>query len=304
PGMHMLTAVQGDVRRTVRVMATEGNGGANLLYIGGSERAMPKSDRVLFTWTSGDELRYIGYATSGGVLHSAAIDEVPVTSATRTFVMVAGATCPDAPTITDIDGNVYSTVQIGSQCWMAGNLRASQDRDGNPIPSVTDNIAWSQLSTAAWGNYGNDPANDAIYGKLYNWYAAANPALCPQGWHVSTEAEWQQLELFLGMPAAEVNTIGVRGVAEGVGGLLKATQLWNAVNAGATNGTGFTGLPGGYRFSSTGSFDGLGTSGTWWTATESGPQNAFSRALFFSSTGVDRVNSSKRPGFCVRCVRD
>jgi len=291
PGMHLLTAVQDGVRRTVRLMATEGNGASDLLYMGGSERAVPKSDRALFTWAPGDELRYIGYATSGGVLHSATIDEIPVASATRTFVMAAGTVCPNSPNVTDIDGNVYASVQIGSQCWMAENLRTSQNSDGSTIPNITDNTAWTQLSTGAWCNFANNPANDATYGKLYNWYAAANPNICPQGWHVPTDAEWTVLSTYLG--------------GENVAGdKMKATTLWNAPNTGATNESGFSGLPGAGRDDLNGYFSSLGYHGYWWSASESGAEFAWYRYLFSNFAGVYRYYNSKKKGFCLRCVRD
>jgi len=290
-GMHLLTAVQDGVRRTVRLMATEGNGASDLLYMGGSERAVPKSDRSLFTWTAGDELRYVGYATSGGILHSAAIDEVPVATATRTFVMAAGTVCPNSPNVTDIDGNVYASVQIGNQCWMAENLKTTQNRDGTPIPNVTDGTAWSLLSSGAWCNYDNISDYDAIYGKLYNWYAAANPNICPQGWHMPTDAEWTVLTTYLGGDWV-------------AGGKMKATTLWNVPNTGATNESGFSGLPGGNRFFPNGNFFNLGSYGSWWSASESGAEVAWLRYLNYDTAGVNRYNATKRNGFCLRCVRD
>jgi len=218
--------------------------------------------------------------------------------------MAAGTVCPNSPNVTDIDGNVYASVQIGNQCWMAENLRTSQNSDGSTIPNITPSTAWTQLSTGAWCNYGNNPANDAIYGKLYNWYAAANSNICPQGWHIPTDAEWQQLELALGMPAGEVNNGGYRGGSQNVGGKMKATTLWNAPNTGATNESGFSGLPGGYRYYTDGYFFNLRYYGFWWSASESGAENAWYRALDFSDAGVSRGASHKKNGYCLRCVRD
>jgi uncharacterized protein (TIGR02145 family) len=284
--------VQGGVRNSLRLMATEGAGVVGLSNVGGPVQGAPKSDRSLFTWAPGDELRYIGYATSGDVLHSAAIDEVPVASATRTFVMATGAACPDSPTVTDIDGNVYPVVQIGSQCWMATNLKTSRYRDGSNISNVTDNTAWTQLSSGAWCNYDNSPANDATYGKLYNWYAAANPNICPQGWHVPTDVEWTVL----------TNYLGGEPVA---GGKMKAVSpLWEAPNTGATNESGFSGLPGGYRDYPNGPFDYLGTNGFWWSGSESDADYAWYRNLDTDIATVLRNYNSKIYGFCLRCLRD
>ncbi|MBK9513099.1 MAG: fibrobacter succinogenes major paralogous domain-containing protein [Flavobacteriales bacterium] len=132
-------------------------------------------------------------------MHSAAIDEVPDATATHTFVMAAGAICPESPTVTDIDGNVYPAVQIGGQCWMAANLKTTRYRDGSTIPNVLDQNAWIQPDLGpAWCNYDNSPANDVIHGKLYNWSAAANPNTCPQGWHLPSNSEWTVLTDNLG----------------------------------------------------------------------------------------------------------
>ena len=211
--------------------------------------------------------------------------------------------CPG--TSTDIDGNIYPVVRIGEQCWMAANLKTTRYRDGSTIPNVTDNTAWTQLNSGAWCNHNNILANDSIYGKLYNGYAAVNPDICPQGWHVPTDAEWQQLELALGMPAGALNsTGGNRGVAQNVGGKMKATTLW-ATTADATNESGFSGLPGGFRADHAGgAFGGLGHYGQWWSASEGGAELAWARQLISGHAGVSRGDYNKSNGFCLRCVRD
>ncbi len=161
-------------------------------------------------------------------------------------------------TVTDIDGNTYSTVNIGAQVWMAVNLRTSKYRDGSTIPEVTENTSWEGLSTGAWSNYGNYAPNNDTYGKLYNWHAVNDTrGLCPQGWHVPSDAEWKALETTLGMPANELNNVGYRGDAANVGGKLKAVdQLWEPPNTGASNSSGFSALPGGHR-NSDGQFVGV-----------------------------------------------
>jgi uncharacterized protein (TIGR02145 family) len=214
-------------------------------------------------------------------------------------------TCtPVFGTMTDIDGNIYQTVIIGNQDWMAENLRTTRNRDGSTIPNVTDDTAWTQQNSGAWCNYQNISSNDATYGKLYNWYAAANTNICPQGWHVPTDAEWRQLEVALGMPTGELGQTGFRGDAQNVGGRMKTTSLWNSPNTGATNESGFSGLPGGYRISDNGYFDSLGSNGYRWTASESGAEGAWNRRLGNGNAGISRGYSSKRMGFCLRCVRD
>jgi len=290
PGAHLLVVLQGGERATHRLVALAGEAiGGGLTYIGGnSGGGTAKSDRSLFTWTPGDELRYIGYATDASIVQSAAITEIPVASATRTFELFAGLACPESPTVMDIDGNVYRTVQIGSQCWMAENLKTTRNNDGTVISHVTDNTAWTQLNSGAWCNYENNSGYDATYGKLYNWYAAANPNICPQGWHVPTDAEWQVLEAALGMSAGSLGLTGFRGDAQNVGGKIKATILWNAPNTGATNESGFSGLPGGNRNINDGSFLLLGNYGFWWSASESGAEYAWRRALGSNVAGITR----------------
>lgn len=195
--------------------------------------------------------------------------------------------------ITDIDGNTYPVVQIGNQCWMAANLRTTRNRDGSTIPNVTDYTTWTQLTSGAWSNYNNNPSNDATYGKLYNWYAADNSNLCPVGWHVPTDVEWTVLTDFL-------------GGEDIAGGKMKTVSpLWLSPNIGATNVSGFSGLPGGYRKHDAGNYDYLGSYGFYWSASESGVDIAWNRLLTNDYEGIYRSSASyKRNGFCVRCVRD
>jgi uncharacterized protein (TIGR02145 family) len=206
--------------------------------------------------------------------------------------------------VTDIDGNVYPAVIIGDQCWMAENLRTATYRDGTPIPNGTAIFEWENLNSGACCNLFNNSGLGATYGKLYNWYAAANPNICPQGWHVPTDDEWKQLETALGMPAAELNvTDDFRGEAQNVGGKMKKdTTLWTDPNTGATNESGFSGLPGGRRWG--GSDTGLMGVGYWWSASESSAQRAWMRMLSNSNAGIYVTDYEKSTGFSVRCVQN
>lgn len=310
-GIHILSVWQNGRYCTQRMVAMGGVGaeGNSLSYLGMVRGRMSKSDRSLFTWQPGEELRYTGYTTSNGSVLSATIEEFPSVSVTRTFAFV-GMECPGTPDVTDIDGNTYPVVQIGSQCWMAANLRTGRYRDGSFIPPVSDSATWTQLSTAAWCNYQNSPGNGNTYGKLYNWYAAANPNICPLGWHVPSDVEWMTLETALGMPTGELNAVGNRGMAENVGGKLKSTGtveagtgLWHQPNSGATNETGFSALPGGLRGFY--SFQGLNAQAQWWTVSETGSLDfVWNRGLYYSNAGMHRGDSFKQTGFCVRCIRD
>ncbi len=157
-------------------------------------------------------------------------------------------------TLTDVDGNIYRTIRIGTQNWMAENLKTTRYQNGDEILKGTTNDDWNDANRGLYINYNNDPGNDADYGKLYNWFAVAdNRNLCPAGWHVPTKYEWKILENYL-----------VSGV---VGGKLKETGLihWDSPNIGATNESGFTALPGGLR--TTYNFTGIRLNGFWWSST-------------------------------------
>jgi uncharacterized protein (TIGR02145 family) len=195
-------------------------------------------------------------------------------------------------TVTDIDGYLYHTVTIGTQVWMVENLKTTKYRDGTSIPKVTENNAWGNLTTGAYCDYNNTPSNSATYGKLYNWYAVNTGKLCPTGWHVATDAEWTTLTTFLGGESIAGDKLKETGITH-----------WNSPNTGATNETGFTALPGGYRLYD-GPFYSIGYYGYWWSATEDNATHAWSRNMSYNSSDVDRNANNKELGFSVRCVRD
>ena len=201
--------------------------------------------------------------------------------------------------MTDQDGNTYPTVTIGTQEWMATNLRTTTYRNGNPIVLIDNdaagNTAWSTANYGAYAVYDTTgtgyPFDLERFGYLYNWYAVNDGrGLCPVGWHEPTDAEWTTLTDFLGAAA---------------GGKMKETGTthWISPNTGATNESGFTGLPGGLR-NTNGSFLNLGSYGYWWSSTESSSSNALYRYLSYFNDVVVRVINDKRLGFSVRCVRD
>lgn len=210
--------------------------------------------------------------------------------------------------VTDQDGNTYATIVIGTQEWMAENLRTTTYANGDTIPNVIDGPQWGSLTTGAWAFYQNNSQFENPYGKLYNWYAVADPRnVCPTGWHVPTDADWQILETAQGMPFDELDIDGYRGDDQGVGGKLKCIglQYWNTPNTGATNESGFSSLPGGGRNDGGGSFIFLGDLGLWWCATETDTDHAWSRTMFDGYQGIERdSNNTKRNGFSVRCLRD
>jgi uncharacterized protein (TIGR02145 family) len=197
--------------------------------------------------------------------------------------------------VTDIDGNTYATIEIGRQVWMAENLRTTRYRNGDTIPTDRD-VVWNEAEirlTGAWCHYRNSPEYEMPYGKLYNWYALADRrGICPQGWHVPINAEWNTL----------INHLGGEDVA---GGKLKSKTLWEVSKEGGTNTSGFSGLPGGSRSDAIGDYYSLGYIGFWWSASEVGANDdAWYRYLDNQGAGVGEDGDTKMRGFCLRCVRD
>jgi len=194
-------------------------------------------------------------------------------------------------TVTDYDGNVYNTITIGTQSWLVENLKVTHYRNGDAIPNVSTASSWGALTTGAYCCYNNMTADIAKYGLLYNWYAAVDGRnLAPTGWHVATNAEYSTLISYLGSSA---------------GGALKETGTlsWSTPNTGATNSSGFTGLPGGYC-SNTGSFSDIGISGDFWTTTAASTANANALYLYYGNATASQSNYIKGIGLSVRCVMD
>jgi uncharacterized protein (TIGR02145 family) len=211
---------------------------------------------------------------------------------------------PICDPVKDIDGNIYRAVTIGTQVWMAENLKVTHYRNGDAIPNVTDNAAWESLTTGAYCEYDNDLNNVATYGRLYNWYAVNDSRnIAPEGWHVPTDAEWKQLEMYLGMSQTEADAVDWRGTDEG--GKLKesGTIHWLNPNTGATNESGFSALPGGWRYYYA-TYYGIGSNAGFWSSTESSSSSAWFRYLSSASSGVNRGYYDKQIGFSVRCVKD
>ncbi len=196
--------------------------------------------------------------------------------------------------VTDIDGNVYDTVTIGTQVWLKENLNTTHYCNGDDIPNVTDNKAWSNLTTGAFCDYNNTENDSTIYGRLYNWYTIDDPRnLCPTGWHVPSDAEWTTLTAYLGGKAI-------------AGGKLKEVGFthWRRPNTAATNETGFTALPGGYR-GCNGSWDNIRSIGHWWSSTESEANvRALLRLMFYEFGHVYINDYGKNCGLSVRCLKD
>ena len=222
-------------------------------------------------------------------------------------------------TVTDIDGNTYKTIKIGDQWWMAENLKTTKYKDGTPIPNITDATAWKELSAGAYCHYDNNVSYAETYGALYNWFAVngdtdgngtKDKEIAPEGWHVPTDAEWKELEMFLGMSQSTADIAGWRGT-EIQSAKLRSTSGWdndrNATDGNGTNEVGFAAFPGGERNNNSGYFAKRGFRTAFWTASESGDAAAWRRLIDIQedgAIGVYRGTGSRNYGYSLRCVKD
>lgn len=197
-----------------------------------------------------------------------------------------------AQVLKDASDNIYATVMIGNQIWMAEDLKTSRFNDGKEIPLVTDDKEWGNLKTPAYCWFENDSANKIDYGALYNWFAVNTKKLCPKGWHVPKDTEWDEMLMSLG----DINTRADKLKEAG-------TDHWQGALGIATNESGFTALPGGMRFDK-GLFPVSGRNYcVWWTST--GSDNfAWNRGLYFASSKTYKGHEDMRSGFSVRCIKD
>ncbi len=205
-------------------------------------------------------------------------------------------------TVTDTNGNIYKTVKIGDQWWMAENLKVTHYRDGTAIPNVTDNNSpWFSISYGAMCYYKNEADSAETYGALYNWYAVNDIRnIAPAGWHVPTDDEWKELEMTLGMSQSEADDKGWRGTDEGK--KLKSTTGWYSDGNGIDE-VAFFALPAGFRNYYDGYFYSMGNTAYFWSATEYSTDGAWYRGLYYVNDTVDRYSVSKQYGYSVRCIK-
>jgi uncharacterized protein (TIGR02145 family) len=236
------------------------------------------------------------YYTNGNLL------SLPITTIDSITYTLNSNVCPS--TVVDVEGNIYNTVLIGAQCWMKENLKTTHYKNGAAIPTNLTDAQWGATTSGACTDYNNDPANTVVYGKIYNWYAVADPqGLCPTGWHEPEDWEWNVLVKTIDTNAD--TTCIACSQSTIAGGAMKeiGTTHWAIPNAGATNSSGFTGLPGGNRYDS-GTYGNFGNYGSWWSATQYSASSAYYRDLSYFSSNVYRSINLKAGGFSVRCVRD
>jgi len=314
---YLLTITGKQTSQTIK-MLNAGNHEANgekckIVYTGnngnvsGFKSQNSKND---FEFSLGDELNFTAYAlTAIGNLGSAVIVATPEMNTIYEFDIIEGLRCPEMPTVTDVDGNTYNTVQIGNQCWMAENLKTTTYRNVTAIPNVTDNDAWYNLTTGAYVWYDNDISWKDSYGALYNWFTTVDPnGLCPTGWHVPSNDEWTVLTDYIGGTSSpHGNELkSCRQVNSPFGGVCITSEhpRWNEHGTHyGTDDYGFSGLPGGFRFND-GAFTNVGSSGFWWSSTEYSSLIAGCRYLSYHLGSVGVLYNYKRSGFSVRCLRD
>jgi uncharacterized protein (TIGR02145 family) len=304
-GLHIIT-VQGNGYQFSEKLLSDGKstGTANIVKISNNIQTVVEKKSVMnsrgiqatvdMAYNPGERLKYT--AVSGN--NSTVMTDIPTSDKTVTFTFTE---CKDG------DNNYYPVVQIGTQLWMAENLKTTKYNDGTAIPNITDGYTWFALTTGAYSDYDNTPANSTTYGRLYNWYAVDNNAatkvasnggknVCPSSWHVSSDAEWTTLTDFLGGEAV-------------AGGKLKETGTthWKIPNLSATNETGFTALPGGLLLLPPEPFNGVGGHGYWWSSTEYSTCCAWDHWMNFNVPNVFRdynPSGAKHYGYSVRCLRD
>lgn len=267
----------------------------------------------------GDDLIYEWISNNGSIVENGSSATFNAPSSNETYSTITcmvydgqGGSAIETENITisngtdplvDIDGNVYQTIQIGNQTWMAENLKVTHYRNGDQIPSISNNSEWVDLSTGACCSI---PYNYS-YGKLYNGYAVFDSRnIAPIGWHVPTDEDIMELEVYLGMSETQVNTTQFRGTNQG-SKLAGNEDLWsngNLENDLEFGASGFNLLPSGYRDYSTGSFYGIELLAYCWTSTEYYSDSAWCRSLGCTSTKVNRIYIHKRSGYAIRCIKD
>jgi len=216
----------------------------------------------------------------------------------------------NSTSVTDIDGNKYKIITIGTQVWMAENLRVTKYNNSDPINLISDATIWSKLSTGAYCNYDNDLSASNTYGKLYNWYAVKTGILAPKGWHIPTDAEWTTLKNYL---IANKYNYDVSIADNKIAKSLSSINSWNnSTSVGAigndiskNNSSGFSALPGGNRTVS-GSFDGLYQHGYWWSSIDQNDVDNFAGGmdLYFDDIKMGTRGAPKNQGCSIRCIKD
>ena len=289
------------------------NVSATLTYTGGNGKTYLTKSHTSTGVTGLSATLLAGTLANGEGALVYTISGTPTTAGTANFAIgLGGTSCTISvkvedvnqnptsgygPNITDTEFNSYKTVYIGTQQWMAENLKVSKYNDGTAISNLTDNTQWQNNTTGAWSYYNNDVTNNAKYGKLYNWYAVSktsngNKNVCPTGWHLPTDFEWAVLTDYLGGASVAGGKMKIAGAIN-----------WNSPNTDATNTYLFSALPGGGRRGN-GDYGSIGYSGNWWSSKEYDTDNAWFRNLENNKDAATTYYGIKGFGLSVRCLRD
>ena len=306
-----------------------------LVYDGMSgDQRMMKAVNSSFVYSQGDLLSYIGYTTISGNKGSGLIDDVPTNTETYVFdIEEDGVPCPGTPTVTDIDGNVYATVRIGGQCWMAENLKTTRYQDGSSIdyPGINETL-WDTITSGAYAWYDNDTAYKNIYGGLYNGYTILNStSVCPIGWHVPSDEEWCILENYVERGTdTYCDIMGHNERGKNSGRILKSCRttpgsgvpaacetnqqpVWSYYNNDFGYDTySFSAIPGGRRMNSypLNNYWGLSDDGCYWTTGIYVYESNGYSSLFYRWFDSDEFYVWRGPagtmqdGFSIRCIKD
>lgn len=266
-------------------------------YIDGEFASLDETEPYEYIWDTGNT------RDTDHTIYALAYDNSENNSISNTIFITLSPTEP----VIDVDGNVYQTLVFGNQEWMVENLKVTHYSNGDPIPHVTDDGAWISTSLDAYCVYDNTPSNADTYGNLYNWYTVDDPrGLAPEGWHVPTDEEIMELEMYLGMSYSEAHNRGYRGTNEG-SKIVGRADLWTdgaLENDPEFDTSGFNFLPAGYRYYLNGNYSNMGNDGYLWSFAEQVITNNWNRKLYYNYTAVYRNSSHKRNGFSIRCVKD
>ena len=320
-GTYVLTARQNGQTSSIKMVCNGAGNGNSIEYIGSvSQSLQPKNDakgNINRAFAYGDAMTYKGYAEKFGMEIEGEIKaQTQILSETITLLVDYSTffvPCPGTPTLADIDGNTYNTVQIGTQCWMKQNLKTTKYADGTSISQGSS----SSTTTAYWYYPNNNSSNKATYGLLYNWKAvmgsssssSANPSgvqgICPTGWHVPSDAEWTQLTDYVSSQNQYVCGSTNTQIAKALAGTTDWHSSTTTCDVGNTpsnnNATGFSALPAGNCYSS---YYGFSSYTYFWSATETSSTDAYCRTLSYNDAGVSRYAVYNPHGHSVRCVRD
>ena len=332
-GLYFLTVRQNGQVSSIKMISNGGGSGrgGSIEYVGMSEHQMSSVQQksapkgvIQRPFAIGDQMKYEGYAfnASNQMIYSAAIQQT-LGSAPQIFTLEFSETdimisqpCPGAPTVTDMDGNVYNTLQLGLQCWMRENLRVTHYADGSPIPNGGTGIDGISISEPRY--YVNPSVDETLYGYLYNWPAAmhgesssnSNPSgvqgICPTGWHLPSDTEWTQLTDYM----VSQSEYACNGNNSYIAKALAATTSWQTTsdecgpgnNQSTNNTSGFGAISAGYF---NGGFGAAGANAFFWASTKNGNAKAYNRYFYRGGPELYRLEDGNRAyGWSVRCLRD